>query len=178
VLLREDPDADPDREWRHFKETDGGIAELGRSRFATVRARQQYVLSLAYDRGADELITLSVPSPRHQRVVVSRFDRRDRMLASEFLPRLADGLSFADPDRSLAEYVVTGAAVADGVLYAVSAAYSTLLAIDLDAKTVIGAWALAGIQHPVGLAVRGSELVTVEADGDVRVYERPGGVAP
>jgi disulfide bond formation protein DsbB len=175
VLLRPDPDADPDREWRHFKETTGGIAELRRSRFATVRARQQYVLSLAYERDSDEFITVSVPSPRHQRMVVSRFDRRDRMLASEFLPRLADSLTLNGPDRSLAEYVVTGATVADGLLYAVSAAYSTLLAIDLERKMVTGAWRLMDIEQPVGLAMRGSELLVAEADGEIVVFERPRG---
>jgi disulfide bond formation protein DsbB len=173
VLLRPDVEADPDREWRHFKETTGGVAELRRSRFATVRARQQYVLSFAHDRDADEFVTVSVPSPRHRRIVVSRFARADFMLASEFLPALADGFALAGQDRSLAEYVVTGAAVADGILYAVSAAYSTLLAIDLDSKAVIGAWALAGIEHPVGLAVRDAELLVAQADGVIVVFEHP-----
>jgi disulfide bond formation protein DsbB len=173
VLLRPDPDADAGLEWRHFRETSGDVVELRRSRFATVRARQMYVLSLAFDREADELITVSVPSARQRRMVVSRFARRDLMLASEFMPGLDTGLAPVGPDRSLAEYVVTGAVAADGSLYAVSAAYSTLLVIDLQTKTVTAAYAVPGIEQPVGLAIRGSELLVAQADGRVAVVARP-----
>jgi disulfide bond formation protein DsbB len=173
VLLRRDGNADPQREWRHFLQSSSDMTELRRSRFATVRARQQYALALAYDPTADELITVSVPSPRHQRLVVSRFDRADFLLASEFLPRLAPSLAPSGPDRGLAEYLVTGAAVADGLLYAISAAYSTLLAIDLRSKEVTAAYAVPGISHPVGLAARGAELLVAQADGRIAVLERP-----
>ena len=172
VQLRPDSLADPAREWRRFRETDGGVTELGRGRFGTVRARQQYVMSLAFDPAAQELITVSVPSPRHRRLVVSRFARRDRMLSSEFQPRLSEALALG-PERTLAEYVVTGAAVADGRLYAVSAAYSTLLVVDLRDRTVSAAYAVPGIERPVGVAVRGSQLLVAQADGRIAVVERP-----
>ena len=174
VLLRPDPGADADREWRHFLATDGAVTELGRSRFATVRARQMYALALAYDATADELITVAVPSPRQRRLVVSRFARADFLLASEFVPRLGAGLAPSGTDRSPAEYVVTGAAVADGLLYAISAAYSTLLVIDLRERVVRAAYAVPGIEHPVGVAVRGVQLLVAQADGRIAAFERPG----
>ena len=173
VLLRPDPGADAGREWRHFRATDGGVAELGRGRFATVRARQQYVLSLAFDPSAQEFITVSVPSPRHRRLVVSRFARADRMLASEFLLGLPAGLALSGPDRALADYVVTGAAVADGRLYAISAAYSTLLVVDLRDRALSAAYAVPGLQHPVGVAALGSRLLIAQADGRIAALERP-----
>jgi len=171
VLLR--PDSAADREWRHFRETDGGVTELRRSRFATERARQMYVLSLAYDREAGELITVTVPSPRHRRMVVSRFAREDRLLSSEFEPRLSAALTPSDSGRTLAEYVVTGAVAVDGTLYTMSAAYSTLLVIDLDTKLVTAAYAVPGIERPVGLAAHGSELLVAQADGRIAVIARP-----
>jgi hypothetical protein len=174
VLLRPDPEADPDREWRYFLETDGGMRELRLGRFATVRAHQMYALSLAYDPSADELITVAVPSPRHRQLVVSRFARADFVLASEFEPRLAAGLVPSGPDRTPAEYVVTGAVVADGLLYAMSAAYSTLLVMDLGEKTLRSAYALPSVEHPVGLAVREDQLLVAQADGRIAVVERPG----
>lgn len=173
VLLLPDEEADPDREWRHFLETDGGVRELGRGRFATVRARQMFVLSLAYDPSADELITVTVPSPRHRRLVVSRFARSDLKLSSEFEPRLAPSLEPAGEDRSLAEYYVTGTTVADGLLYALSAAYSTLLVIDLEKREVRAAYAVPGLDRPVGLAARGAELLVAQADGRIAVLRRP-----
>jgi disulfide bond formation protein DsbB len=173
VLLRPDASADAHREWRHFRRTSGDVTELRRSRFATVRARQQYVLSSAYDPVAEEFITVSVPSPRHRRMVVSRFARGDLMLASEFLPGLGDGLAWSGDGRSLAEYVVTGAVVAEGRLSAISAAYSTLLVIDLARKTVAAAYAVPGIEQPVGLALRGHQLLVAQADGRIAVVDRP-----
>jgi len=178
VLLRPDSEADPDLEWRHFRESDGGLRELARGRFATVRARQMYVMSLAFDPSVDELITVAVPSPRHRRIVVSRFARSDLRLNSEFELRLGPGLRLTGEDRSVAEYVVTGAVVVDGLLYALSAAYSTLLVIDLRERTVRGAYAVPELERPVGLAARGSQLLAAQADGRVAVLERPGAESP
>ena len=69
--------------------------------------------------------------------------------------------------------VVTGATVAGGRLYAISAAYSTLLVIDLKEKIVQAAYSVPGLQRPVGLAVRGSHLLVAQADGRIAVLARP-----
>jgi hypothetical protein len=173
LLIRPDPATDEEENWRNFLETSGGVNELRRSRFATVRARQMYVSSLAYDAGAHEMVTVSVPSPRQRRMVVSTFDAGDFMLSREFVPRVGPGLSLGEK-RTLAEYVVTGAVVEDGLLYAISAAYSTVLVIDLATKTVVAAHAVPGIEQPVGLASRGGELLIAQADGRIAVVARPG----
>lgn len=173
ALLLPDPETDPDREWRHFVSTDGGVRELRLGRFQTVRAHQMYALSLAFDATARELITVGVPSPRHRRLVVSRFAREDMVLSSEFEPKLGRGLSLVAEGRSLADYLVTGAAVAEGQLWAISAAHSTLLVIDLASREVRAAYALPEIAQPVGVAVRGSELLVTQADGRIAVLERP-----
>jgi disulfide bond formation protein DsbB len=173
ALLRVDSAADRDAEWRHFLTTDGGVRELRLGRFATVRARQMYVLSLAYDPATQELITVTVPSPRQRRLVVSRFARADFLPASEFEPRLTGALAASGADSSLARYQVTGATVADDRLYAISAAYSTLLVVDLKDRTVPAAYAVPGLTHPVGLAGRGSQLLVAQADGRLAVVARP-----
>lgn len=173
VLLRAGGDVDEALQWRRFLATDGGVSELRRSRFQTVRARQMYVMSLAYDAAADELITIAVPSPRHRRLVVSRFARGDLILASEFEPRPGPELVTGGEDRSLAEYVVSGAVVVDGMLYAVSAAYSTVLVMDPVDRTVREAFAVPDLERPTGLAARGTQLLAAHADGRVAVIERP-----
>jgi disulfide bond formation protein DsbB len=147
------------------------VSELRLGRFATVRARQMYVLSLAYDPAAQELITVTIPSPRQRRLVVSRFSRADFLPASEFAPHLAPALEVSGTDSSLAGYRVTGATVADGTLYAISAAYSTLLVVDLKDRAVRAAYAVPGLTHPVGLAARGSQLLVAQADGRIAVLE-------
>jgi disulfide bond formation protein DsbB len=173
ALLRPDAAADPRAEWRHFLLTEGGVTELRLGRFATVRARQMYVLSLAYDPAARELITVTVPSPRQRRLVVSRFARADFLPASEFEPHVGAELAPAGADSALAGYVVTGAAVADGLLYAISAAYSTLLVLDLTDRTVHAAYRVPDVTRPTGLAVREAQLLVAQADGRVAVLERP-----
>ena len=173
AMVRVDPETDEDHEWRHFVSTSGGVSEVRRSRLATVRARQQYILSVAYDREADELVTVSVPSRRHRRLVVSRFDRRDLVLSSEFLPRLSEGLEMAGEDRSLAEYVVTGASAHEGILYAVSAAHSTVLMVDLAFRAVVSAFGVSGLEHPVGITVRDGDMLIAQADGRVAVVGIP-----
>jgi hypothetical protein len=173
VLLRPDPKAEADSMWRRFRVSDGAVTELDRGRFATARARLQYVRSLAFDPAAQELITVSVPSVRQRRLVVSRFARGDMALASEFRPRLGPGLTLAGPTRSLADYFVTSAAVADGKLYAVSASFTTLLVIDLGSRTLTAAYALPGLVGSVGVAVRGGELLLPLADGRIAVVPRP-----
>ena len=173
ALLRPDSAATEGAEWRHFLATDGRMAEVGLGRFATVRSRQMYVRALAFDPEAQELLTVSVPNPRHRQLVVSRFARGDMLLASEFAPRLGAGLARAAPDRALADYLVTGAAVAEGRLYAISAAYSTLLVVDLREGVLRAAYAVPGLQHPVGVAVRGLQLLVAQADGRIAVIPRP-----
>jgi disulfide bond formation protein DsbB len=173
ALLRPDSGAQDSTEWRHFLSTDGQMSEVGLGRFQTVRAHQMYALALAFDSSAQELITVSVPNPRHRQLVVSRFARADMALSSEFVPRLAPGLALRTADRSLADYLVTGAVVADGRLYAISAAYSTLLVIDPREKTVRAAYVVPGLSHPVGLAARGAQLLVAQADGRIAVLARP-----
>jgi hypothetical protein len=79
----------------------------------------------------------------------------------------------AGAGRSPADYVVTGAAVAEGRLYAISAAYSTLLVIDLGNRTVRAAYAVPGLEHPTGLAVRDGQLLVAQRNGRIAVLSRP-----
>ena len=66
-------------------------------------------------------------------------------------------------------------AVDEGRLYAVSAAYSTLLVFDLGNQELAGAFGLPGPERPSGLALRGDEVIVAGADGEVVIAERPGG---
>jgi disulfide bond formation protein DsbB len=142
-----------------------------------VRARLLYVLSAAYDPATNTVVTITVPNHRARRLVVSRFDRRDLTLSEEFTPALApaSGLTLA-PDRTIEELVVTGAAVAEGRLYALSAAWSTLLTIDLATRQVVAAYAIPGLTRPTGLALKGGDFYVVDDSGGLTVVSRPSDV--
>jgi disulfide bond formation protein DsbB len=174
VMLREDDQADANANFRYFLESFDKFSELRRSRFGTVRGRMMYVMSLAFDSAGNALYTVTVPNSKSKSLVVSRFDAGDRVLSEEFTPSLtpANGPALA-PKRSLDELYVTGAAIDAGKMYAISAAYSTLLTIDLATHQVVGAHAVNGLSAATGLAVKGEELYIACANGTVVVVSKP-----
>jgi disulfide bond formation protein DsbB len=177
VVLHESEGVDAEKNYRFFLESFDAFTELSRARLGTVRARMMYVMSLAYDPATSSILTVTVPNNTVRRLVVSRFDRRDLALSEEFVPEIApeSGLKLNGDKRSLDELYVTGAAVAEGRLYAISAAYSTLVIIDLSRHSVVGARAIVGLIRPTGMAIRGGEIYIVSAEGDVYVTGRPPG---
>jgi disulfide bond formation protein DsbB len=175
VVLRENDRADAGKNFRFFLESFDKFDELSRSRLGTVRARMMYTMSAAFDPATDSVYTVTVPNTRVKRLVVSRFDRRDLTLSEEFVPALSpgSGLRFAGEKRSLDELYVTGATIADGRMYAISAAYSTLLTIDLATHSVVAAHAIPGLDRPVGTAVKGDALCVIGEDGMMAIVEKP-----
>ena len=169
VVLKPSDKADADANFRYFLQSLDKFDELSRSRFGTVRARMMYVMSAAYDPATRSIFTVTVPNNK-----VKRFARRDMTLSEEFTPTLApeSGLALARK-RTLDEYVVTGAAIADGKMYAISAAYNTLLTLDLAKRTVVAVHTVPGIVQPTGIAVKGDDLYIVGESGAVWVVARP-----
>lgn len=174
VVLKPSDTANADSNFRYFLASRDKFTEVNRSRFGTVRARMFYVMSAAYDPASNSIYTITVPNNVGKRLVVSRFDRRDFVLSEEFVPTLGKdaGLSLAK-DRSLGEYMITGAAVVGGQLYAVSAAFSTLLTLDLATHRVIAAHTIPGLTRPVGLAAKADDLYVLGHDGTITVVGRP-----
>lgn len=175
VILRENDQADAGKNFRYFLESFDKFEELSRSRLGTVRARMMYVMSLAFDPATKSIYTVTVPNSKVKRLVVSRFDRRDLTLSEEFVPALApeSGLTFSGEKRSLDELYITGAAVADGRMYAISAAYSTLVTVDLAAHSVVAAHAIPGLARPAGIAIRSGDFYIIGEAGEVFVVGKP-----
>lgn len=176
VVLRENDKADAAANYRFFLQSFDQFDEVSRSRLTTVRAKMMYVMSMAFDPASASVYTVTVPNRRVKRLVISRFDRRDMTLSEEFTPALApgSGLSFKKEKGSLDAFYVTGAAFDNGRLYALSAAFSTLLTIDPAARTLVAAHFIPGLVRPVGLAIKGHEAFIVSEDGAITVVELPG----
>jgi disulfide bond formation protein DsbB len=175
TILRENDGADANKNFRHFLESFDKFDEMSRSRLGTVRARMMYVMSLAFDPATNSLYTVTVPNSKVKKFVVSRFDKDDKTLSEEYTPRLApdSGLKFSGKNRSLDDLYVTGAAISAGRMYAISAAHSTLLSIDLATRSVVAAHAIPGLVRPTGIAVRGGDFYIVGEGGEVFVISRP-----
>lgn len=179
VIVEPREKADANANFRYFLESFDRFEELSRSRLTTVRARMMYVMSAAFDPATRSVYTVTVPNNKVKRLVVSRFDRRDMTLSEEFAPALAPASGLAlGPKRSLDEFFVTGATIAGGRMYAVSAAYDTLLTIDLAAHAVVAAHSVPGLVRPTGIAARGDDLYIVGEDGRVWIVARPDATAP
>lgn len=165
----------PDRNFRYFLESFGDFDEVTRSRFATVRARMMYVMSAAFDPATSSIATVTVPNARTRRMVVSRFDRSDMQLGEEFVPSFPAGAPFAPKvgAAGLERFYVTAATIADGRLYALSAAHSTLLTIDLASHQVIAAATIPRLEHPTGLAIKGADFYIVTAGGSLLTVTKP-----
>ena len=174
VVLKVATKANADKNFRYFLESFDAFDEQSRGRFTTVRARMMYTMSAAFDPAGKSVYTLTVPNAKVKRLVVSRFDAGDLTLSEEFMPKLdkAAGLRFRGEKRSLDELYLTGAAVSGGKLYAISAAYGTLITIDLASHQVVDAVTVTGVSHPTGLAVKGNQFYIVSEDGTVSVVER------
>jgi len=175
VVLRE-PGAgerpDTARNFRFFLDRFDAFHEITRSRFATVRAKMMYVEAAAFVPELESVFTVGVPNPRQRNLVVSRFAKSDMTLSEEFLPALAPEADLSLREgRSLAEYAVTGLAASAGRLYALSAAYSTLLVIDPGSRQIVGARSLSVPPRPIGLAIAGDAVYVVNADGEVRIFD-------
>ena len=175
VVLRENDKADADKNFRFFLESFDKFDEVSRSRLGTVRARMMYTMSLAFDPATRSVYTVTVPNAKVKRLVVSRFDRRDLTLSEEFMPALGaeSGLRVSGDKRSLDEYYVTGATVDGGRLYAISAAFSTLLTIDLATDTIVAAHVIPGLDRPVGLTIKGDDFYIAGEGGALAVVPRP-----
>jgi disulfide bond formation protein DsbB len=174
VVVRENDTVDQNATFPFFFDNSGRFEEIARGRFATTRARMNYVLSLAFDPGHAALYAVAVTTSGSQSLVITRFDKDDMMVAEEFVPKLDPGSGLAvKRERSLGEYVVTSAAIRDGRLYAMSAAYSTVLVIDPGSHTIVGAHALTGITRPVGIAFKASTLFAIDERGNAWAGELP-----
>jgi disulfide bond formation protein DsbB len=175
VILRENDGADARGNFRYFLESFDRFDEVSRSRLTTVRARMMYVSSLAFDRAANSIYAVTVPNSKVRRMVCSRFDRRDLTLSEEFSPVLgpSSGLQMSGAKRSLDELYITGATLAEGLMYAVSAAYQTLLTIDLASHTVIAAHSVPVTGHPIGVALKNGDLYILTGGGDIYIAAKP-----
>ncbi|HSG48923.1 MAG TPA: hypothetical protein VLA43_13975, partial [Longimicrobiales bacterium] len=60
-----------------------------------------------------------------------------------------------------------------GRLHLVSAAFSTVLLVDLAGRTLVEAYAVPELEQPVGIAIRDGDLLIAQADGRVAVVPRP-----
>jgi disulfide bond formation protein DsbB len=171
VVLRENDKADAAKNFRYFLDSFDKFDEVSRGRFGTVRARMMYTMSLAFDAAANSLYTVTVPNAKVKRLVLSRFDRKDLTLSEEYSPAVGPGLTLKK-GRTVDQLYITGATIASGKMYAISAAGSTLLTIDLATHTIVAAHTIRGLAKPTGLAVKGDDLYIATAGGTVLVISR------
>ncbi len=147
--VTEDPKKELIGRYSDFVEGENHFFAEGRGRIETVRSKFHHVMSTASDGKYAYLAT--VPNNKdHKKFVISKQLLADMTTSGEFTPAtkaLKEG-------RSLGELYVTGMAVYQGKLYAVSKNYNVILEIDPATETIEKVFSIpATITDPRGLIV-------------------------
>ncbi|WP_104753611.1 disulfide bond formation protein B [Helicobacter salomonis] len=133
--------------------------ELGRSRLRTSRASTYYVLSARSDGVYTYM--LSVPNQRYKDLILVRMLDRDLGLDSERVVQASTNNPLK-PKRDLGEFYITGLALYQGKLLALSKAFNTLLVIDPMSAQVLDAYGLPSqIHNASALTLADDSLVVV-----------------
>lgn len=160
------------KEWNSFRETTGGLEMpwyRDRPALLTVRAKKQYVLTLAKDPQSEFMYMISVPNERVKGQILIKVDTKDRMLSGETI--VTSALTLKDK-RDIKDYYVTAGDIAGGKFLAYSKNYNTLLVIDLASAKIVDAYEMPNIGDISGLAIKGDSIFTlVHKDGKVQVVE-------
>ncbi|MGS0730498.1 disulfide bond formation protein B, partial [Shewanella sp. 0m-11] len=77
VRVEYDPSVKFDDTYGRFIEGTDGVRELKRSRFATVRAKYNYVANVGWDANTQEYLMVTLPDTKRNNFVVSRLSGKD-----------------------------------------------------------------------------------------------------
>ncbi|WP_120945783.1 disulfide bond formation protein B [Helicobacter labacensis] len=142
--------------------------ELGRSRLRTSRASTSYVLSARSD--GTYTYMLSVPNARYKNLILISMLDQDLGLNSERIVQATTNTPLK-PQRHLGEFYITGLALYQGKLLALSKAFNTLLVIDPASAQVLDAYGLPSqISNPSALALVDDALVVVGYEKGQNVF--------
>lgn len=152
------------KEWNSFRQTSGGLEMpwyRDRPALLTIRAKKQYVLTLA--AANDSMYMLSVPNDRVKGQILIKVNNKDRLLSSE--TPLSSALELKD-SRDIKDYYFTAGSISEGVFYAYSKNYNTLVLIDIATAKIIDAYAMPKMGEISALAIKNDSIFALTHDGD------------
>lgn len=132
-----------------------GVSELARSVFSTVRAKYNYIGSLAWDAKSHEYVTVSLPSTVHQNFVMIRLSGQDYQLNSE--------QKIKTPDNILPS--VTGLVLHQNMAYLLAHSARQVLVMSNESANVEQAYAIDEVKNPQGMTTYGNQLLVLDTDG-------------
>lgn len=135
AIVKYDPvNADEVEGFAHFKEGADKFVAIEKNSFRTVRANTNYVNSFV--SLGDYSYTISVPSNLQKNFVVIKQSNIDGVLSGEYTPTLASNIQTRN-NKGLGDYYITGLAKKDGMLYALSKNYNTILQINPKTEKIV-----------------------------------------
>ncbi|CAD7288800.1 hypothetical protein LMG7974_01159 [Campylobacter majalis] len=152
------------KEWNSFRQTSGGLEMpwyRDRPALLTIRAKKQYVLTLA--AANDSMYMLSVPNDRVKGQILIKVNNKDRLLSSE--TPLSSALELKD-SMDIKDYYFTAGSISEGVFYAYSKNYNTLVLIDIATAKIIDAYAMPKMGEISALAIKNDSIFALTHDGD------------
>ncbi|CZE47691.1 disulfide bond formation protein B [Campylobacter geochelonis] len=132
--VKENPKADSVANFRFFTQGADKFDEVnGRNRLKTSRAKNYYILSMRSD--GKYSYAFSVPNNKYKKLILIEQLNKDGEVTAEYTPELASNVSLKD-GRALGELYITGSFVKDGLLYAVSKNFNTIIALDPKTREI------------------------------------------
>lgn len=160
VRVEYDPSVKFDDTYGRFIEGTDGVRELKRSRFATVRAKYNYVADVGWDAQTQEYLMVTLPDEQRNNFVVSRLSGKDYELNSEAIISI-DTQVYPN---------VTGISVIDDKAYLLSHSGQQLLTMNLETNTVVAASDVVGLNNPQAMTLLGDKFAVLDAaEGNNRV---------
>ena len=143
VRLAYDPTATIADSYYKFMDGTDGVKELKRSRFATTRAKYNYIGSIAWDSVNKEYITVTLPDEKQNNFVVARLSGNDFQVNSEakILGTTADFPS------------ITGSVIENNQLLMLSHGSKQILVMNNDTNQIESAYKLSQKDNLQGLTM-------------------------
>ena len=158
------------KEWNSFRETSGGLEMpwyRDRPALLTIRSKKQYVLTLSSTK--DYMYMLTVPNDHVKGSILIKVANSDRLLSAETVVNSAIDLK---EKRDIKDYYFTAGDIKDGVFYAYSKNYNTLVLIDISTAKIIDAYTMPQMGEISAFAIKNDSIFALtHKDGKVVVVE-------
>ena len=134
MVVKADDAADDVAGFAHFYEGADKFTAVDRNMFTTVRSKTSYVNSFVADEKYSYLMT--VPSNLENNYILIKQLNADGMLSQEVTPDIGSQVTLKE-ERNLGELYTTALAMKDGLLYAASKNFNTIVVIDPEADEIV-----------------------------------------
>ncbi|CZE48421.1 disulfide bond formation protein B [Campylobacter geochelonis] len=137
ITVKQDDKADEVAGFADFYEGGDKFSKVARDNLVTTRSKTSYIASFVADEKYSYAIT--VPDNLQKSFILIKQLNADDKISAEIIPELASNVTLKDK-RELGELYITAMAIKDGMIYAASKNYNTIVVIDTKTDEIVEAY--------------------------------------